>query len=956
MFDVHIPKGLTLCSHNINHSSNKFDEIKFLLECEKPNLVIYGICETFWTEDIHDDTLTIKGYQMVRRDRQHRDGGGILVYIKDGIHFKRRADLEKRNDCLIEAIWIEIKLPNKSLLVAEIYRPPYADNIPNWFEYMSTSLQMAYSENKNMTIMGDFNIDLLKPSPTRNNWTEIYSNFELEQIIDRYTRVTETTATLIDHIYVSTSLKTLQKCVVDYSISDHYPVLVTIDTKNHTFTPKLGSHLSINYRDFKKLNYEAFKADLENTTWPNVETQTIDEAVKSFNQLLTATIDAHLPKISKRVKSSNMPGWLDSTIRKSMKLRDNAKKKKKFEEYKYYRNRTTAMIRQAKTKYYKEYVLNNKDNPRKLSNLFDELAGKSNVKSISSLSCNNKTITDDKKIADVLNEHFTNIASKYPTRLQDQVDLDLTLLRQHVKKTLPPGNFFRIPPMSELHVTKFLKDLDISKATGLDDISARMIKLAGPSISKVLAMLCNKSIKSATFPESWKIAKVIPLYKKNSKDDPNNYRPISILPVLSKLLEKHVANSLLEFLTVNDLLSKRQSGFRPKHSCETALHLMIDEWSSHLLNKEMVGVMFIDFSKAFDLVDHNILLQKLAEYNFDAKSLSWFRSYLKDRKQMVKVNGSTSEQSPISSGVPQGSILGPILFLMSINDLPLQNSLDHLDLFADDATETAHGDSITTIETQLQIKADEIGKWCKANKMVLNADKTKGMLLASQQKLRTLTTPNKSLNVKVQGKEIEQVSSEKLLGVQIDSSLTWDDQTKHVRQKVLFKISLLRKIRAYLPQNIRKLFFNYYIKPHLDYCSTVWSHTSNKNLEVINKLHKQAARLLLDKDFYTPSADMFKELNWATFPEQIEFREAVLIYKSLNNLAPQYMRNMFKKVHELGRPDLRSATANKLYVPKAHHKSIRYSGPRTWNKLSNETRQSKTVSQFKRRYVTMSRL
>ena len=560
-----------------------------------------------------------------------------------------------------------------------------------------------------------------------------------------------------------------------------------------------------------------------------------------------------------------------------------------------------------------------------------------------------QVLTNDKDIANAFNSHFTNITKKYIPDTHT-VQPDLSPIEKHVQSRVLPENFFKIPPITELQVEKFIKALDSTKATGLDGIDAKFIKLAGPYITKTLTEICNLSISSNTFPKLWKIAKVTPLHKKDTKDDPNNYRPISILPVLSKLLERHVADHLFEFLTSHDLLSTRQSGFRPKHSCETALHLMVDDWVGHMFKNELVGVLYIDFCKAFDLVNHGLLLQKLEKYKLHNETLAWFASYLSNRQQSVKVNKTLSDPQPVETGVPQGSILGPITFLLSVNDLTFQKSLENLNLFADDATDSAHGPDVQTIEKQINQKSQSVNQWCKANHMVLGIDKTKGMLMGSQQKLRHIPNSGNCLNIEVEGQQIKQVTNEKVLGIQIDNSLSWDDQVKKVKKTAGYKIHILRKIRKYLPLDTRKLFFNYYIKPHLNYCSSLWGQTTQENLNKINKIQKQAARLILGKGYLTPSSEMFKELGWLTFSENIQYQQALLVYKSLNNKAPHYMREMFQFVKDTGRANLRSASDNKLYLPRAHHKSIRNFGPRVWNNLDKEIRSSKSVKAFKRCY------
>ncbi len=380
---------------------------------------------------------------------------------------------------------------------------------------------------------------------------------------------------------------------------------------------------------------------------------------------------------------------------------------------------------------------------------------------------------------------------------------------------------------------------------------------------------------------------------------------------------------------------------------------MLDDWLTSINDQETVGIMYIDFCKAFDLVNHEILLEKMKAYRFSDNALQWFTSYMSNRKQYVKIESTSSREQVLKSGVPQGSILGPVSFLLIINDLPLQPSLRTTSIFDDDATTSASGKTKQEVENKLQNKSNDLNDWCVTNKMIVSIDKTKLMLLDPKQKRRL--DDNTDLQVSYQGKPLKQVTSEKLLGVQIDQALSWDEQIKKQKQTILFKISLLNKIKRYLPQSTRITFHNYYIKPHFEYCNTIWSNCSKSGLDKMAKLQKRAARIILGEKFQrektTSSAELFKKLNWITFSQNTDFRKAQLIYKSLNNLAPPYMRKMFKYIHEVVPRPLRSATNNELYIPKAHPKSLRHSGPRTWNSLPKEIRNAKNIKEFKRLYL-----
>ena len=345
---------------------------------------------------------------------------------------------------------------------------------------------------------------------------------------------------------------------------------------------------------------------------------------------------------------------------------------------------------------------------------------------------------------------------------------------------------------------KYLSNVDVSKATGTDNIGTRLLKLAATHIAEDITFICNSSIDSNCFPDKWKEAKVSPLHKNGPIEEINNYRPISILPVLSKVLEKHVSDSLTLYLNENNLLHKIQSGFRPHHSCETALNFMTDSWLNVINDGKMIGVVLVDFKKAFDLVDHDILMSKLKFYGIKENTLSWFRSYLSQRQQQVSIDITKSRFRPITCGVPQGSILGPLLFLLFINDLPLYTSNVSTDMYADDTTLYDVQTSQDTIEKNLQIALNELHKWWKNNSMVLNSTKTKVMLITTNQKRHGLDRDG--LNLDFNMEPLQMITNDKILGVFVDNNLTWNEHIKHISKKIASNIWLLSKMKIYLSQ------------------------------------------------------------------------------------------------------------------------------------------------------------
>ena len=395
--------------------------------------------------------------------------------------------------------------------------------------------------------------------------------------------------------------------------------------------------------------------------------------VMGVHNVIINRLDSHAPIKTRRVKSNSLPAWYTPEIGKTRLTRDKCKRLKQWTEYKYYRNKTRNLIRKAKRQHFTSSVENLKDTSTIWRHL--RLVNKGSTTTSKTLPdellIDGQRITDFHSIAAKFNEYFTSIAQLLDDTDTDSNDLNVDKLQEFVNNKVPCDTQFNIPFITTEQVLSFIRILDPSKATGLDGLGPRVIKLAANIIAPFIASLINKSITSGTFPNQLKCAKVFPIFKGGSKSDPSNYRPISILPTISKIFEKHVNKHLMNYLNTYKLIHESQSGFRQKHSCQTALIKLIDQWMSSIDKGDLVGSLFIDFRKAFDVVDHEILMKKLALYKLSETSLTWFKSYLSQRKQAVYGRQEHSDFIQITSGVPQGSILGPTLSLLFLNDLTL---------------------------------------------------------------------------------------------------------------------------------------------------------------------------------------------------------------------------------------------------------------------------------------------
>ena len=482
-----------------------------------------------------------------------------------------------------------------------------------------------------------------------------------------------------------------------------------------------------------------------------------------------------------------------------------------------------------------------------------------------------------------------------------------------------------------------------NKAIGLDKISARLLKCAAHTIAPSITKLLNVSIRSGRFPELWKCSKITALFKSGDRTNASNYRPISILPTLSKILEKAVHTQLYDYLDVNNMLSNKQFGFRRSFSTVSALSSFADEVLLNMEQGKLCGAVFLDLTKAFDTVDHGLLLSKLSAIGVRHSALQWFQSYLSNRKQRVCCGNELSEELPITYGVPQGSILGPLLFIIYINDLPNVLKFSCASLYADDTVVYCYGSTPQDVRDMLNEDLLSVAKWLEENKLTLNLEKTKCMLIGSSRKFR-----NVSLSVSILNHNIESVSKFKYLGIFLATDFTWSDHVEYISSKINQRLSLLRRIKYLLPFKSRLLFYNTLVLPLFDYADIVWGDKNNITImSSLQVLQNKAAKIILDRPLHSSATEALGALKWLPLENRRFQRRCIYIYKCLNGLIKHHIKlETHQECHQQN-----TRNKDKFRLPKVTRnwgkQRISYHAVNDYNTLSKEIRNSHNIQSFK---------
>ena len=918
-----VKNNFTILSINIQSIRAKFDVFQaFLSWLQDNNFTFSAICvqETWLHKNDDVSMFNIPGYQTIHEGKSCSEHGGLMIFLKDQYSYTKR-DLYTTSD-IWEGLFVDVILDdmNTKLTLGNIYRPPRGNNnngaIESFLKEFRPVTNTLSKGKTNTVISGDFNINLLEIND-RLKYQEFFDLMITQGFFPKIvfpTRFSKTRGTLIDQLFCKLSNAT-QKCksgIIHSCMSDHLPYFTCIDiNKSVNEVPR---YVKITPNDETSINN--FRDHIANSLLsdpiPNDVSLNPNDSYTLLEQKIKEGQDLYIkPKLIKfkRYKHKMSP-WITPGILNSIKFRDRLYKKLRGTDpastlhctlqtnLRTYRSILQRNIRLAKIAYYGEKFNKNVSNTKETWSTINQLLNKcKNKKEFPNyFTIDNAEIRNGTDIANNFNTFFANIGPDLSEKISVQSDKNVnTFLKKKISLN------FNFEPATVHSVKKIIDKLAPKSSTGHDSLSTQLLKSISTAITPAVTVIINQSLTTGIFPDRLKIAKVIPLFKKGDPHTMDNYRPISLLPAISKIFEKTVFLQVYNYFNSNDLFYKSQYGFRTGHSTELASLEFTDIIYQNLDRGKIPISVFLDLSKAFDTLDHSILLNKLQYYGIKGKSLDWFQSYLSNRCQFVDFDGTLSNVLPLTTGVPQGSILGPLLFIIYMNDIYVASDKFRAVLYADDSNMistlcsfdislSGHEFNKSNLSHNINRELNNISEWLSINKLSLNVKKTKFMLFHFRQRHIGHLVPNLEIN----GHEIERVTEFDFLGLTIDEHMNWNAHVQKISNKIARALGVISRLKRFLPDYILRTIYNTLVLPHLQYAILSWGFNGSR----VIKLQKRAIRLIAISKYNAHTEPLFKKLNLLNFTDIFNLNALKFYYKHQNSDLPLYFVDMFSPVSE----------------------------------------------------------
>ena len=878
---------------NIRSFHSKMEQFELFLAELDVSFSCIVISETWFSSSTFTSKFFINNYKLFFNSREHGNGGGICVYVNDKFDVGvEDVTLESSNSLLLRIG----ESGRHVCTLLSIYRAPSGD-LPAFIAGLTACLSRLPSHS---FVVGDINIDLNSENSLDNNavkYRDTINEYGFHNIITSPTRYGSTKASLIDHILTNNLKFRYQTFTIKSDLSDHLPVCASFVYKKTKPIFKPSNPVTIN-----KIDYIKLKKVIQDFDWNSVcqigDTDlAFEKCVDSFHTAIkesSTAINFNNPKLNlKQFRKYWMTKELFKLISKRARLHEKAKKQPfnntLQKSYRSFRNFVTLNIKTVRSKYYEQKFLKCKDNQNEKWKFVKDMLNKTRADASSSIKLNvekfgeSKILEEPKLVAEEFNTFFVNIGAKLAAALPSST-INFTSFMPSLSNTnLSELNFQEIDACDLLPI---IENLSIKKATGYDNISIRAVKENKLTIIPILVYLTNLVIENSVFPQCMKVARVTPLLKKGDTTDCNNYRPISILSVISKIIERVLAMQITEHMELNSLLVENQFGFRKGRSTTDAIHKLMEDLYINFNSRTITHGIFLDFSKAFDTIDHEILVKKLKYYNFSSQASQLIKHYLTNRKQFVKIDNFSSSHQNINLGVPQGSVLGPLLFLIYINDLVNAVPDFNCILFADDTN------IFSTNFTILKEKLFKIEHWCLANRLILNCKKTLQI---------TFRPPNNTINIdglklELNNTIIENIPQTKFLGITLDYSINFKTHLLELRKKLNLCLCMMRAIRPYLNQKIMIEIYYSFFYPHLLYGIEFYGHACKTDINKILLLQKACLRIILNLKARDHVTSNFKKLKIMPIDMLFEFRTLKLLLRNysvvqLNNLKSSHQYN-----------------------------------------------------------------